>query len=93
MERNTENVIEWLEGQETATVTYSSRYKGRIKRLADRYPEEVKVIADNSDNTIMAHVPLSWVNIRRPRKIAEESRAALSERLCSMREKRAENRC
>lgn len=92
MERNTENVIEWLEGQDTATVTCSSRFKSKIKKLAERFPEEVKVIAENRDNTIMAHVPLSWVNIRRPRQIAEESKAALYERLQSMRTKRAEKR-
>lgn len=92
MDRNIENVIEWIEGQDTATVTCSSRYKGRICKLAARFPEEIKVIAVNNDNSIMAHVPLSWVNIRRPKQIGAETKAALSERLHSMRAKRSENR-
>lgn len=72
-----ENVIEFLLGQDTATVTFSQkRYINRIQLFAKEKPEECQILAKNEDGSIVAHVPVSWIKIRPPRKIklTEEER-------------------
>lgn len=81
-DRMNENVIEWFDGEDIAHVTYSNRYAGRIKRLAEKHPDEVKIIAANKDGSVLAHVPLKWVSVRRPRQVnmTDEQKKAFVER-------------
>lgn len=76
-----ENEIEFLKGDDLATVTFSQgRFISKIKRLAEEYPDDVKIIADNlseSGNTycLCASLPVSW--IVRPGKPKELSEAQI----------------
>lgn len=80
-EKCTENVIEWIKDQDRATLTFSQRRTiTKVKRLAERYPEECQIVAENQDGSICAHVPVSWVKILPPKKVSEERRE-LSRRL------------
>lgn len=77
-----ENVIEFLENQERATVTFSQgRYKSRIRKLAKEHPEACKIVAENPDGSIYAHIPTSWIKISPPRQFTEEQRQQMGERL------------
>lgn len=81
-----ENVIEFLRNQETATVCFCQpRYISKIKELAQDYPEEVTITAENTDGSIVAHVPTKWVRISAPRKMTEEQRKECAERLAQYR--------
>ena len=61
-----ENAIEWINGQERVTVTLSQgRYISKVKRLAEKFPEEVEIVKINKDGTILAHIPLSYIKINR----------------------------
>jgi hypothetical protein len=81
-----ENVIEFLRNQETATVCFSQpRYISKIKELAQKYPKEVTITAENADGSIVAHVPTKWVRISAPRKMTEEQREKCVERLAQYR--------
>ena len=77
-----ENAIEWINGQERVTVTLSQgRYISKVKRLAEKFPEEVEIVKINEDGTILAHIPLSYIKINRAsRNLTEEEREELSER-------------
>lgn len=77
-----ENVIEFLRGQQTATATFCSQSKlgNKVRRLAEEYPEEVQITAENPDGSIVAHLPTKWIKITAPRKMTEEQKAELSER-------------
>lgn len=67
MDRCTENVIEFLENQQQATVTFSQgRYKTRIRKLAEARPEECQIVSENKDGSICAHIPTAWVKIAPP---------------------------
>lgn len=76
-----ENEIEFLKDDDRATVTFSQgRFISKIKRLAEEYPDDVKIIADNlseSGNTycLCASLPVSW--IVRPGKPKELSEAQI----------------
>ena len=81
-----ENAIEWLDGQKTATVTiHSEKLRNRVMRLAEEYPDKIKVIAEPKKNGgfLYARVPRSWVKINPPPKrseMTEEQKQALAER-------------
>lgn len=67
MDRCTENVIEFLENQTRATVTFSQgRYKSKIRRLAEARPEECQIVSENKDGSICAHIPTAWAKIAPP---------------------------
>ena len=77
MDRCTENVIEFLENQQQATVTFSQgRYKTRIRKLVEARPEECQIVAENKDGSICAHIPTTWVRIAPPPVRTEAQREA-----------------
>lgn len=79
-----ENVIEWLKDSKTATVTLSQgRYITKIRKLAKQYPDEVEIIRENKDGSLLVHIPVSYIKINNPprREYTEEERAVMAERL------------
>ena len=77
-----ENVIEWIMGQDTATATfYQGRYISRIKKLAADRPDEVTLIAENKDGSILVQFPLSWLKINPTRILTDEQREEYRERM------------
>ena len=67
-----ENAIEFIKDQNRATVTFSQpRYITRIKKLAEKYPEECEIVALNKSTgegeTICAHVPTAWIRVAPPK--------------------------
>ena len=75
--------IAWLRGSDYAEVSAynGSKLKGRVLKLAEQYPDDVKIIATYKDGSILAYVLLKYVpNLRAPKKLTEEQRAILAER-------------
>lgn len=57
------------------------RYISKVKKLAQKFPEEVEIVKENQDGTILAHIPLNYIKINRAsRDLTEEEREELSER-------------
>ena len=54
--------------------------QGRVLKLAEQHPEDVKILVTNKDGSIFAHVPVKYVKLRAPRELTEEQRAELVER-------------
>lgn len=87
MDNCIENVIEFIKDEKRATVTFSQgRYKSRIRKLAADHPEECRIIAENKDGSLCAHIPVSWVKISPPREISEEQRLEAGRRLAEYRQ-------
>lgn len=81
-----ENVLEWLNGQDTITCTISQkRIRNKLLKLAEQYPDEVKIEHMNDGVTILVKIPLKYLSIRRPRELSEEERAKAAERLKAFR--------
>ena len=83
MSRSNENVIEWLTGQDRVALTLGQeKYINRVKRFAEKHPGEVDLV-ENTDGSVFAHVPLSWIKITPPvqREMTEEEREAVAIRL------------
>lgn len=81
-DRSNENAVEWLSGQKIISVTFSQRkFINKARKLAEQYPDDVQIIAENEDGSIFLHAPLSYFKFGRPRQITDEQRAAAGERM------------
>ncbi len=75
-----ENVIEWLKDSKMATVTFTQRrYITRVRQYAESRPGECSILAENTDGSICARVPVSWVKISPPRISTERQRVKARE--------------
>lgn len=85
-----EFAIEWVKGADYAGVTVPSgtAWKTKLLKLSQEYPDEVKIIAENEDGSIFAHVPVNYVKIRHPRKMSDEQREDAGKRLRRMWEEK-----
>lgn len=82
-----ENVIEWLRGGKTATLSLTQgRTITRIMKLAKSRLEECRIIAENADGSIVARVPVGWIKISPIREVSEEQKEAARVRMKEMRE-------
>ncbi len=80
MDRCIENMIEFLQNEERATVTFSQgRYKTRIGKLAKERPKECQIVAENPDGSLCAHIPVTWIKINPGYQLTEEQREQKAE--------------
>ena len=88
-ETSSECAMEWVRGDKTATVTFPSanRFNSKIRHLAEEYPEEVKIRHENHDGSLVATIPVRFIKIGAPRKLSEEQKAEMAERLKIARDK------
>ena len=64
MDRLNENLIEWITGSKTATVTFSQKkFVNRVRKLAEKHPDMVEITAENEDGSITAHIPIRAVHL------------------------------
>ena len=77
-----ENCIEFMKNADMATVTFcQGKYITKIRKLAERFPDECDIVAENEDGSIMAHIPTKWIKINNvQREMSEEERMAVAER-------------
>lgn len=83
-----ETVFEHTKGSTTWTVsTDETVWKRTLAKLAEQRPNDVRVVAENKDGSVMYHIPVSWLRVRPPRRCAmtPEQRAAVAERLKASR--------
>lgn len=88
-----EFAIEWVKGARYAGVTVPSgtALKSKLFRLAEEHPEDVKILKENADGSVFAHVPVNYVKISPPRQISDEQREAAGERFRQMWKEKQES--
>ena len=89
MELLNENVIEWINGDTQVTVTLSQKkYISKVRKLAEKFPDEVQISYENKDGSIVAHLPLRAIkiNLTPKRELTEEQLEVLRERMRVARE-------
>jgi len=94
---NNENMIEFISGTRTATVTFTNRkHISRIKKLYEERGDEFKYYHENEDGSVCAKLPLKWIKVnagskpgtREKREMTDEQKQALRERLAKGRAKK-----
>jgi hypothetical protein len=97
---NTENMIEFLAGARTATVTFTNqKHINKIKKIYAERSSEFGYFIVNDDGSVCAKIPLKWVKInpgsvpgtRAKREMTEEQKEVLRQRLAAGRAKKAGN--
>ena len=84
-----ENCIEWLNGQDRVTVTLSQgKYINKVKKLAEKH-EGVEIVKENTDGTLLAHLPLKFIKISAPKQMTEEQKERARERFKAIQKERA----
>ena len=89
-----ENAIEFLKNDKIATVTFSSqKFVNRIKKLAKSSPSKFKIMHENDDGSIVAHIPVSSIHINmRESKMSDEDRERASQRLKEYHKEKAKEK-
>ena len=95
-ERNIENMVEFISGTRTATVTFTNqKHINRIKKLYEERKDDFKYFVENPDGSVCAKLPLKWIKINpgskpdpnKPKKqMSEEQKAKLLAGLQKYRE-------
>ena len=93
---NTENMIEFISGTRTATVTFTNqKHINRIKKLYEERKDDFKYFKENKDGSICAKLPLKWIKIsptkRNSRIYTEEEKQKIAERLRNARRNKSIN--
>ena len=93
---NTENMIEWISGTRSATVTFTNqKHINRMKKLYEERGDEFKYFKENSDGSVCAKVPLKWIKVNpgalpgtgKKREMTDEQKEELRKRLAAGRAK------
>ena len=93
---NTENVLEFISGTRTATVTFTNKkHINRIKKLYEERKDDFKYFVENSDGSVCAKIPLKWIKInpgsKTGRVMTEEQKEAARIRLQKARENKKQS--
>ena len=83
---NTENMVEFISGARTATVSFTNRkHINRIKNIYEERKDDFKYFRENPDGSICAKIPLKWIKIspgsKEGRIMTEEQKEAARIRL------------
>lgn len=93
---NTENMIEFISGTSTTTVTFTNKkHINRIKKLYEERKDDFKYFHVNTDGSICAKIPLKWIKISPTKNVnrfyTDEQKKELANRLRIARENRGNN--
>ena len=93
---SSENVIDFITGERTATVTFTNRkHINRIKNIYEERKDDFKYFRENHDGSICAKIPLKWIKInpgsKEGRVMTEEQKEAARIRLQNARNKMNRN--
>lgn len=87
----TETAVEFL--SEDSHLTYTTnekKYVNKLRRQAEEYPDDVQIVTEYPDGTVVAHLPQKWFVAPKPpakrAPLSEERKAELRDRLAKMRE-------
>lgn len=94
---NIENVLEFISGTRTATVTFTNqKHINRIKKLYEERKDDFKYFKENTDGSVCAKIPLKWIKInagsKTGRVMTEEQKEAARIRLQKVRENKNKNK-
>ena len=94
---NMENMIEFISGTRTSTVTFTNqKHINRMKKLYEERKDDFKYFKENKDGSICAKIPLKWVKINAGSKtgriMTEEQKEAARKRLEEARKRMNANK-
>lgn len=81
-----ETVIDHISGDGWCGVsTGEEAMRNKLLRLAEKYPDEIQVVAKNEDGSAYFHVPWKWIKIRHPQTYTPEQIEQMTKTLADAR--------
>ena len=75
----------YIKGDSTFGVfTSIPKWINKITKLAEQYPDEVKITYTNDDGTINAELPITYLKMSHPKKMSAEQKEKASLRFQKM---------
>lgn len=75
-------MIDYQSGAKMLTCSFSrKKWVNLIMKYAEEYPNEVQICYKNKDGSIVAHIPITYLHIYRPKELSEKQREKLSKRM------------
>lgn len=87
-----ENILEFLKNSDDMYVTFCQRrFVTKIRKLAEKYPEEVTILSENTDGSIYAKLPVRALHLSLvKREMTDEQKIRAAERLQNARNQKKE---
>lgn len=87
----TETAVEFFGDEKFLTYTTNDRkYVNKLRKQAEDYPDDVQIVSEFEDGTLVAHLPRKWFVAPKPpvkrAPMSEERKDELRDRLAKMRE-------
>lgn len=77
-----ENGIDFYKHDPVATFQFCQpRYVSRIRKLKEKYPDQVEITAVNKDGSIVGHIPAKWIKINPGIEMTEERKRKMAEQM------------
>ena len=92
---SSEFAINWTRRSKTATVFFpsGSRMASKLRRLAEKYPDEIEIVHENNDGSIIGHVPVKAIKLSIIKQsMSDERREELKERMSRAQEAKFEKK-
>ena len=81
-----ETVFEHAPKSPTFTVFASEAWSiAMIRRLQKSHPQDVEIVAENADGSLLVRMPFAWMRILPTRRTSEEQRRTARERMTARR--------
>ena len=84
-----ENALNWITNEKVVSGTFTQpKLISKIKKLAEKFPEEVKIEYVNKDGSILCELPLRAIkiNLTPKRELTDEQKEVIRERFRLARE-------
>ena len=84
-----ENAIEWITGENKATITISqTKYINQVLKLKEKDSESVEIVKmpEDNDGYLFGYIDVNRVRIAPKRKLSDEARTRQAEQLKRVRE-------
>lgn len=87
IEKNNENLLEWITGDKTIACTLSQKkHINLFRKFSEKFPEDYRIIHENEDGSIYGEMPLSCISFRSPVRLSPEEKARRATLMNKLRE-------
>lgn len=79
--------IDWTDTKQAWVSVDDRAMINKVLRLKEEHPDDVKILnlPETNSGMMVAVVPKPWIKIRPPRKMSDEQKAKMSDRLARVR--------
>jgi hypothetical protein len=79
-----ETTFDHIKGNDKFSLTAAEQWSiAMVKKLKERFPDEVQILHTNPDGSMLVHLPFDWMRVVPKRRITEKRKQAIAQNLFS----------